>query len=81
MVKTLPANVGETRDLGSIPGLGRSLEQEMVIYSSTFDWEIPWTEEPGGLPSMGLRRVGHDRVPPPPPWQGMRVPTVSYGLL
>ena len=29
-------------------------------HSSTFAWKIPWTEEPGGLQSMGSRRVGHD---------------------
>ena len=40
-------------------GLGR-LEKEMAIYSKILAWEIPWTEEPGGLQSMGLQRVGHD---------------------
>ena len=33
----------------------------MAPHSSTFAWEIPWTEEPGGLLSMGSHRVGHDR--------------------
>ena len=46
--------------LGSIPGLGRSLEKGMTTYSSILAWKIPWTEEPGGLQSMGLQRVGHD---------------------
>ena len=32
----------------------------MASYSSTLAWKIPWTEEPGGLRSMGSRRVGHD---------------------
>ena len=32
----------------------------MVTHSSTFAWRIPWVEEPGGLQSMGLLRVGHD---------------------
>ena len=32
----------------------------MAPHSSTLAWKIPWTEEPGGLPSMGLHRVGHD---------------------
>ena len=32
----------------------------MAPYSSTLAWRIPWTEEPGGLPSMGSHRVGHD---------------------
>ena len=36
------------------------LEKAMAPYSSTLAWEIPWTEEPGRLQSMGLRRVGHN---------------------
>ena len=36
------------------------LEKEMATYSSILTWEIPWTEEPGGLQSMGSQRVGHD---------------------
>ena len=36
------------------------LEKEMATHSRTLAWEIPWTEEPGGLQSMGLQRVGHD---------------------
>ena len=36
------------------------LEEEMAIHSSILNWEIPWTEEPGGLQSMGSERVGHD---------------------
>ena len=35
------------------------LEEEMATHSSIFAWEIPWTEEPGGLQSMGSQRVGH----------------------
>ena len=35
------------------------LEKEMAIHSSTIAWKIPWTEESGGLWSMGLQRVGH----------------------
>ena len=38
------------------------LEKEETIRSSIFAWEIPWTEEPGGLQSMGLQRVRHDLV-------------------
>ena len=37
-----------------------ALEKEMATHSSILAWRIPGTEEPGGLPSMGLRRVGHD---------------------
>ena len=37
-----------------------ALEKEMATHSSILAWRIPGTEEPGGLPSMGLHRVGHD---------------------
>ena len=37
------------------------MEKEMATHSSILAWEIPWTEEPGGLQSMGLQRVGHGR--------------------
>ena len=36
------------------------LEKEMATHSSILVWEIPWTEEPGGLQSMGSQRVGHN---------------------
>ena len=36
------------------------LEKEMAIHSRTSAWKSPWTEEPGGLQSTGLQRVGHD---------------------
>ena len=42
------------------PGREGPLEKEMATHSSTLAWEIPWTEEPGGLQSMGSQRVGHD---------------------
>ena len=38
------------------------LEEEMAPHSSILAWKIPWTEEPGGLQSMGSQRVGHDLV-------------------
>ena len=60
VVKNLPENAGDTRDLVSILGLGRSLEQEMATYSSILGWKIPWTEEPGGLQSTWLQGVRHD---------------------
>ena len=47
-------------DLGSIPGWGRFLEKEMATHSSILAWRIPWTEEPGGLQSIGSQRVRHD---------------------
>ena len=40
-------------DMGSIPGLGDSLEKEMATHSSILAWKIPWTEEPGRLQSAG----------------------------
>ena len=47
-----------------IQSLGQEdpLEEEMATHSSILDWEIPWTEEPGGLESKGLQRVRHDWV-------------------
>ena len=36
------------------------LEEEVAIHPSFLAWRIPWTEEPGGLQSMELQRVGHD---------------------
>ena len=38
------------------------LEEGMATHSSIFAWEIPWTEEPGGLQTTGLKRVGHTEV-------------------
>ena len=40
--------------------VGRSPQEEIATHSSTFDWKIPWTEEPGRLQSMGSQRAGHD---------------------
>ena len=56
-VKNLPA-MRETwvRSLG----WEDSLEKEMATHSSILAWKISWTEEPGGLQSMGSQRVGHD---------------------
>ena len=56
-VKRLPA-VQETW----VQSLHREdpLEKEMATHSSTLAWKIPWTEEPGGIWSMGSRKVGHD---------------------
>ena len=39
------------------------LEEEMATHSSILSWKIPWTEESGGLQSMGSQRVGHDLAP------------------
>ena len=56
-VKHLPA-MRETQ----VQSLGweDTLEKEMAAHSSTLAWKIPWTEEPGGLQSMGSQRVRHD---------------------
>ena len=52
----------DVRDKGLIPGWGKSLEEEMAAHSSILAWRIPWTEEPGGLQSMGSERVGHEWI-------------------
>ena len=50
----------DVKDLGSIPGSGRSPREGNGYPSSILAWKTPWTEEPGGLQSMGSQRVGHD---------------------
>ena len=57
MVKSLPAML-ETW----VQSLGREdpLEKGMAAHSSILAWRMPWTEEPGGLQSIGSQRVGHD---------------------
>ena len=64
MVKNPPAHAG---DAGSIPGQEDLQEEEMATRSSILAWEIPWTEEPGGLQSMGSQRLRHDLVTKPQP--------------
>ena len=57
MVKNMPAmQETEVRSLGQED----PLEKGMATHSSMLAWRIPWTEEPGGLRSMGLQRAGHD---------------------
>ena len=60
VVKNLPANTGNVRDMGSIPGLGRSPEGGSGNPLRILAWRIPRTEEPGRLQSIGSQRVGHD---------------------
>ena len=60
VVKNLPANAGHAGDAGSIPGSARAPEEEMETHSRILAWEIPWIEEPNGLQSIGLQRVGHN---------------------
>jgi len=47
-------------DVGLIPRWERSPEKGMATHSSILAWEIPWTEEPGGLQSLGSQRVEHN---------------------
>ena len=56
-VKNLPA-MRETQ----VQSLGQEdpLEEGMATFSSILAWRIPWTQEPGGLQSMGSQRVGHE---------------------
>ena len=59
MVKNLPASEGDAGDIDLIPGLGRS-PREGNDPLQCFCLENPRDGEPGGLPSMGSHRVGHD---------------------
>ena len=52
-VKNPPANSGEVKDMGSIPGSRRSLEEGMATHSSMLAWRIPWIKEPGRFQSTG----------------------------
>ena len=56
-MKIPSAKAGDIRDMDSIPGSGRSLEEGVAAHSSLLAWRIPRTEEPGGLQSLGLRKV------------------------
>ena len=60
MVKNLPTNAGDIRDVGLIPGQEDPLEEGMTTHSSVLIWRIPWTEEPGRIQSTGSQRVGHN---------------------
>ena len=58
--KNPPANAGDIRDAGLIPGSEDPLEEGMATHTSTLAWRIPWTEKPGGLRSIGSQRVRHN---------------------
>ena len=60
VVKNLPANAGDIETW--VQSLGREdpLEKGMATHSSILAWRISWTEEPGGLQSIGSQGVGHD---------------------
>ena len=56
MVKNLPANAGDIRDVGLIPEWGRfPLEEAMATHSSILTWKIAWTKEPTGYSSQGCK--------------------------
>ena len=59
-VKNPPANTRDVRDVLSILGEDDPLEEDMATHSRILAWRISWTEEPGGLQSIELQRVGHD---------------------
>ena len=61
MVKNPPANGEDTKETCiQSPGREDCLEKEIATHSSILAWKTPWTEESGGLQSMGSQRVGHD---------------------
>ena len=60
MVKNLPASEGDARDAGLISGLRRSLGEGNGNPPQYSCLENSWTEEPAGLQSMGLQKVGHE---------------------
>ena len=60
VVKNPSANARDAIDLGSVSGLGRSLGKGMATHYIIFVWKIPQAEEPGGLQSIGLQRIGRD---------------------
>ena len=61
MVKNLPVNAEAALET-PVRSLGEEdpLKEEMTTHSSIWSGRIPWTEEPGGLRSLGLQTVGHD---------------------
>ena len=56
--QTLDCSEGQAHYINT----GMQLEKEMAPHSSILAWRIPWTEETGGLQSIGLQRVGHNSV-------------------
>ena len=57
VVKNQPASAGEAGGPGLTPESGRSLKKELATCSSILAWEIPWTEEPGGLCPWGRKEL------------------------
>ena len=56
LVKNLPANTGDAREVNVTLDWGKPLEMELATHSIILAWRIPWTEEPGGLQSTGSQR-------------------------
>ena len=59
VIKSLPTSTGDLRDWAQSLGWEDPLEEGMVTRSSVLASRIPWTEEPGGLQSVGSHRVRH----------------------
>ena len=63
VLKNPPANAGDMRARGSIPGLGEPLEESIATHSSILAWRIPWIEEPSTLQPMGnLARTAYREI-------------------
>ena len=63
MVKNLPANAGDARVAGLIPGSGSlGREEEMATHSGILAWRTPWTEEPGGYSPWGRKESDTTKV-------------------
>ena len=87
VVKNLPANAGDTRDMGLILGWEDALEKGMATHSSILIRRISWTEKPGGLQFIELQRVGQDWSDSAcmhtwgqhhePPWTSLTTTTVN----
>ena len=60
MVKNLPPVKEPQKTWVQYLDQEEPLEEGVATHSSILDWRIPWTEEPGGLQSIGSQRVGHD---------------------
>ena len=62
VVNDLPANAEDIKKMTQVQSQGQEdpLEEGMATHSTILAWRILWTEEPGGLQSMGLQRVRHD---------------------
>ena len=78
-LKWLSISLAGTQELW-VQSLGHedSLEKEMATHSSILAWKIPWTEQPGGLQSMGLQRVAHDWVTEHQKYNGILLDTELY---